>query len=247
MNFNVDSASTAEEVCNEINNKLGMKDTFGFSIFITLFDKVMSLGNGEEHIMDAISNCEQYAKELKGSERAAAWRLFLRKEIFAPWHNPSEDAIATDLIYNQIIRGVNFGEYTCNSEKDIAMVAALQYYAEHGENLKLDILRDNIPDYIPRALVKPETFAKWEKSIEAAFKRSRCYKERLPRINAKEDIVLFAKITWTMLFSRFFEVVRTSGPELITNNLIIAVNWTGLTFIDEKEQIIVSAVYNTVL
>ncbi|POI34804.1 hypothetical protein CIB84_001444 [Bambusicola thoracicus] len=236
-----DSATTAKELCNSLADKISLKDRFGFSLYIALFDKVSSLGSGNDHVMDAVSQCEQYAKEQGAQERNAPWRLFFRKEIFTPWHNPSEDNVATNLIYQQIVRGVKFGEYRCDkaSEEDLAELASQQYYVDYGSEMVLERLLNLIPSYIPdRDITASKTVEKWAQLIIAAHKKGIYTQKRTDPKKVKEEVVDFARFKWPLLFSRFYEAFKFSGPSLPKNDVIVAVNWTGVYFVDEQEQVL---------
>ncbi|XP_058887148.1 unconventional myosin-VIIa-like isoform X3 [Acipenser ruthenus] len=234
-----DSATTAKELCNSLADKISLKDRFGFSLYIALFDKVSSLGSGNDHVMDAVSQCEQYAKEQGAQERNAPWRLFFRKEIFTPWHNPSEDNVANNLIYQQIVRGVKFGEYRCDKEEDLAELASQQYYVDYGSEVLLERLLSLIPSYIPdREISSLKTVEKWAQFIMAAHKKGVYTQKRMDPQKVKEEVVDFARFKWPLLFSRFYEAFKFSGPSLPKNDVIVAVNWTGVYFVDEQEQVL---------
>uniref|UniRef100_A0A0A9Z3B2 Myosin-VIIa n=2 Tax=Lygus hesperus TaxID=30085 RepID=A0A0A9Z3B2_LYGHE len=235
-----DSATTARELCNQLSDKIALKDQFGFSLYIALFDKVSSLGSGGDHVMDAISQCEQYAKEQGAQERNAPWRLFFRKEIFAPWHDPTEDQVATNLIYQQVVRGVKFGEYRCDKEEDLAMIAAQQYYIEFSSDMNMERLLGLLQSYIPDYCLTngDKSIDRWATLILQAFKKSYYVKDLVDTLRVKEDIVSYAKFKWPLLFSRFYEAYRNSGPNLPKNDVIIAVNWTGVYVVDDQEQVL---------
>ncbi|XP_073336213.1 myosin VIIAa isoform X2 [Pagrus major] len=233
-----DSATTAKELCSALSDKINLRDRFGFSLYIALFDKVSSLGSGNDHVMDAVSQCEQYAKEQGAQERNAPWRLFFRKEIFTPWHSPADDQVATNLIYQQTVRGVKFGEYRCDRD-DLAELASQQYYIDYGSEILLERLLSLIPSYVPdREIGTSRTVEKWAHFIMAAHKKGIYTQKRFDTQKVKEEVVDFARHKWPLLFSRFYEAFKFSGPSLPKNDLIVAVNWTGVYFVDEQEQVL---------
>ena len=242
VQIEIDSASTSEEVCIAVAKAINLRDLLGFSLFITIMNKVMTLGCEHQFIFDAISSCEQFAKEQGMAEKNVNWQLYIQKEIFLPWHNPSDDPIATDLIYNQIVKGINYGDYICSSEKDISMILALCYYAEAGGKYEKDLLVKKLPEILPKSVYRQETTSQWETLVSAAFKKCRCVRENLPQIAAKEDIVFYSKITWILKFSRFFEVLKIEDGLMdpSKNIFILAINWSGVYLIDSQEEVLVS-------
>ncbi|XP_032888155.1 unconventional myosin-VIIb [Amblyraja radiata] len=233
----IDSATTAQELCRALASRTGLTDSFGFSIYIALYQKVSSLGSGADHILDAISQCEQYVKGQGRQERHAAWRLLFRKEIFTPWHDCGADPVSTDLIYQQILRGIRFGEYEFEREEELVNVAANLYYVNFGtsdEAVKgLQVVRSCISDKLLQ-IKSPED---WSKQIMARVKGLFGLDSPEP-LTLKAQLVDLVRLKWPLLFSRFFEAAKFSGPTLPRNKLVVAINWASLSFVDENEKVL---------
>ncbi|MBN3325575.1 MYO7A protein, partial [Atractosteus spatula] len=232
----LDSASTAQEVCKFIAQKIKLSDIFGFSLYIAIYEKVWSLGGGKDHVLDAISQCEQEVKRQGGQEQHAPWRLYFRKEVFTPWHDCSIDSISTDLIYRQLIRGIRSGEYQCDKEDDMVQLAAKHFYVQFGSDSGGDNAKKVVQDCINNALLEAKSEAKWIQLVSDAYAKSPYIKTKINPDTVKAEVIDFGRHKWPLFFSRFFEVVKFSGPALPKNTFIVAINWTGISFVDEKER-----------
>ncbi|XP_029988616.1 unconventional myosin-VIIa [Sphaeramia orbicularis] len=236
INLPVDSAVTSKEVCQIITNKVKLKDTFGFSLYVALYEKVWALGSGRVHVMDAISQCEQEVKRRGGQEQHAPWRLFLRKEVFTPWHDCKEDKMSTNLIYKQIIHGLKLGEYPTQKEDDFIEFAAKHLYITHGSDSSPEHVKEAVQECIKNTLLEAKSEAKWVQMVSSAHAQGQYLTSRQKADEVKAEMVDYAREKWPMFFSRFFEVTKLSGPSLPKSQFIVAVNWTGITFLDEREK-----------
>ncbi|KAI2663543.1 Unconventional myosin-VIIa [Labeo rohita] len=217
----VDSATTSKEVCQMLSQKVKLQDTFGFSLYIALYDKVWSLGSGREHVMDAISQCEQEVKRKGGQEQHSPWRLYFRKEIFAPWHDCSQDNVSTEIIYRQVIRGLKYGEYQCE---------------KFGSDMSMENTRTVVKECINSKLLEAKSEEKWVQMVNTAHAQGPLINSRTKPDKVKAEVVDYARQKWPMFFSKFFEVAKLSGPPLPKSRFIFAINSTGITFLDEREK-----------
>ncbi|KAL4630719.1 unconventional myosin-VIIa-like [Arapaima gigas] len=232
----VDSASTSKEICTILAQKVKLNDTFGFSLYVAIYEKVWSLGSSKEHVMDAISQCEREVKRKGGQEQHAPWRLYFRKEIFSPWHNSAEDLVSTELIYRQVIRGLKFGEYQCDKEDDLVQLGAKHFYVQYGSSSEEEEAKNVVQQCISNSLLQAKSEEKWSEMITNAHLQGPYVGSKKKTAAVMAEVVDYARQKWPVFFSRFFEVVRTSGPSLATSKFIVAINWTGILFLDEKER-----------
>ncbi len=75
-------------------------------------------------------------------------------------------------------------------------------------------------------------------TLKPFFLQSLHARERAELLRVKEDIVAYAKFKWPLLFSRFYEAYRYAGPNLPKNDVILAINWTGVYVVDDQEQVL---------
>ena len=68
-------------------------------------------------------------------------------------------------------------------------------------------------------------------------------KDKVDPMRVKEDVVNYAKFKWPLLFSRFYEAYKFSGPSLPKNDVIVAVNWTGVYVVDDLEQVLLELTF----
>ncbi|GAB6026828.1 hypothetical protein CHUAL_013433 [Chamberlinius hualienensis] len=107
-------------------------------------------------------------------------------------------------------------------------------------SLGADHLLGLLPNYIPDYCLQggDKSVERWVTLVLNSFKKSYHYKDKVPDKRVKEDIVSYAKLKWSLLCSRFYEAYRSSGPSLPKNDVIIAVNWTGVYVVDDQEQVL---------
>ncbi|KAM3603846.1 uncharacterized protein V6R79_002916 [Siganus canaliculatus] len=236
VSLQLDSSSTSAEVCQALAHKIDLQDMYGFSLYISMFDKMWSLGSCGKHVFDAVSQCEQEMRRQGMKEKDAPWRLSFRKELFTPWHDCSADPISTDLIYQQVIKGVKAGEYTCDKEDEYVLLAVQHYYIQFGSAYSRENVKKVVEECITTRLIESKSMTKWIDLITTVLMQVPFVSGVLKTENVKKELVDGAREKWPLYFSKFYEVIMMSGPALPVSRFVVAVNWSGVLFMDGRDK-----------
>ncbi|XP_053403507.1 myosin-VIIa-like isoform X2 [Mercenaria mercenaria] len=231
-----DTATTVNELCSQISQRIGLHDRSGFSIYITLGHKIACLGHGLHRVMDAISECEQSTKEQGMRESSSTWRLYFRKEFFTPWYDPGEDAHATDLTYQQIMRGVSVGEYKCDKDEVLVLMAAQKYFIDNGAETDATKIESFLKTWLPKTHMETKELSYWVGKVKTEIEND-FLKDKPHKTSLKADIVTFAMNKWYNLFSRFYDSAKVQGPNISWTDVILGINCKGFNILDESENV----------
>ncbi|XP_071159111.1 myosin-VIIa-like isoform X2 [Mytilus edulis] len=235
MLVTADSVTTVQELCHQICDRIGITDDSGFSVYITLMQRISCLGHGLHRIMDAVAECEQNTKQMGMRESSSAWRLYFRKEYFVPWHNAKLDEISTELVYHQVMRGISVGEYKCDKEEILVLMAAQRYFCESQDSFEPMNLTSFLNSWLPEESKKAKDMAFWEEQVKKAIKEEFPKGKKVTAESLRADIVTYAKDKWHSQFSRFYDASKVISPAMTLQNGIVGVNSKQIDIMDEKE------------
>ncbi|XP_040028053.2 unconventional myosin-VIIa [Gasterosteus aculeatus] len=247
IRLQVDSASTSAEVCQAVADQIGLRDTYGFSLYISFNEKMWSLGSSGRHVFDAVSQCEQEMRRQGKKEKDAPWRLSIRKELFTPWHDTSVDPISTDLIYRQVIKGIKMGEYTSDNDNDYVHLGAQNYYIQFGSACNKDNVGKVVEECISTTLLEKKSKTKWIELINTAHMEGPYINGNQTSDSVKGELVSNAQHAWPLHFSKFYEAMLISdmstGPSLLKSRFFVAVNSSGVFFMDGRDKSLLQIPY----
>ncbi|VDK73460.1 unnamed protein product [Dibothriocephalus latus] len=234
----VDPAVTVAELSTNAFKAIGLQDTFGFEIFINIFEKSYSLSSGPKHLFDTISFCEQHARSKGLEESELPWSFSIRKTIFAPWHDVRYDPIATTLICYQVCQQCFTEAHESLEEHELAFLLASMFRLFHANaegNLQLDRVDDlaDINSWLAEILSTDCDLKYWQKVVGTALRELQNRYPSPTLEGMRQTIVTFAKLQWAEIFTREFEV-KVLVDDKTSYDALIGVESNGIQLYDES-------------
>ena len=203
----LDPASVCKEWVDEIAQREGIKDSYGFTIFVNRLGKLTSMagmgGNGN-HVMDIISKLDQEALKAGGKAldfAELAGSMTFQKLYFRPDHDSMKDPAGTELTYHQIQAGMKNGIYLCKKDEDWNMLAAVMFYVEYGEVVDDNDMLKSIEMWLPQiALAKGDAQSRFG-AVSKSHAKGEFSRKSFSKVQSQDILIKYALENWSMVNS----------------------------------------------
>ncbi|KAJ8347801.1 hypothetical protein SKAU_G00263900 [Synaphobranchus kaupii] len=229
--FEVESSTKAKDFILRISSRLLLQSSEGFSLFVKISDKVISVPEGD-FFFDFVRHLTDWIKKARpakdGVVPSLTYQVFFMKKL---WTNtvPGKDSMADCIFhYYQELPKYLRGYHNCSRE-EVAQLGAIIYRVKFEEDKShFPNIPKMLKDLVPQDIIRQLSPDDWKRCIVGYFNKQ-AGKSR------EEAKLMFLKIIfkWHTFGSAFFEVKQTTEsnfPEI----LLIAINKHGVSLIDPK-------------
>merc|ERR1719400_2739738 len=228
--FIVKSSTRGGDLVKTIAGRLKMKSHEGFSLFIKMGDKVISIPEGD-FFFDFVRQITDWARKSRvlpeGPNSKFTYQVFFMRKLWSSTV-PGKDRQA-DIIFHfhQELPKLLRGYHQCTNE-EAAILAALIYRVKHAES-KVDIA-SVLKSLLPSDLLKKMSSYEWKKEIARAYNKD-------SGMSPDEAKIAFLKVIyrWPTYGSAFFEARQSSDPSF-PEHLIVAINKQGVNIIHSQSK-----------
>jgi len=228
--FEVDSSTRAKDFCQSIGTRLGLKGVEGFSLFVKIADKVISVPDGD-FFFDFVRHLTEWLKKTKQGPKEVAnpnltYQVFFMRKLWSTVTVGKDAAADCIFHYHQELPKLLRGYHKCTKD-DAVQLAALQFRVRFGEDKsQFGNIPSMLKELVPHDMISEMSQDDWKKNIVAAFNKS-------TGKNKQDAKISFLKILarWPTFGSAFFEVKQSTEPKY-PEQLLIAINKNGVNLID---------------
>lgn len=225
--FEVNSSTTTRDLCSKISHRLKLRSSEGFSLFVKVGEKVLSVPEGE-FFFDFVRHLLDWLRKSRPATEVPVqftYQVFFMRKLWTSTV-PGKDRQA-DIIfhYHQEFPKLLRGYHQCSKE-EAALLAALIYRIKYAET-KHDI-SSVLKDILPADMLKVQSAHDWKREIVKAYNQD-------SGMSPDEAKIAFLKVIyrWPTFGSAFFEVKQSTEPTY-PELMLIAINKQGVSIIDPQ-------------
>ncbi|XP_019851103.1 PREDICTED: unconventional myosin-VIIa-like [Amphimedon queenslandica] len=225
--FEIDSSTRSWDLCATIVERLGLKFKEGFSLFVKIGDKVISVP-GADFFFDFVRHLTEWLKRAKSKDANSnlSYKIFFMKKLFVNITIGKDRKSDVVFHYHQELPKYLRGYHKCTRD-DAALLGSYIYRVKFGDTRShFGEIPQMLRELIPHDMLREFHPEDWKRAIAANFSRHDAK-------SSEEAKISFLKYVnrWETFGSTFFEVRQTTEPHL-PEILLIGLNKNGVMLID---------------